>query len=96
MALRLKSIKTVPKNGFVYVQPETGRPMGGMYSFSYVVNEMVAHRKGNNLPRANKAEASIDLENYTINLHPELAYDPGYIVQERVTAGCASCGIKTL
>ena len=98
MPLKLKTVKTIPKNGFVYVQPETSHPLGGMFSFSYVTDQIVAHRKGNKLSRATKDEASEDLENYTLGLHPELGYDPGHIVPEnqRQAVGCSTCGIKVL
>lgn len=98
MALRIRDKKTVPRGGVHYVQPETRWKTGGYYSYSYVENQIVAHRKGNSLPGATKEQASIDLENYMLNLDPSLGYDPGHITDASVKqgAGCASCGIKVL
>lgn len=97
MSLRLTDPQTLPRDGFIYIQPETGFKMGGMYSFGYVVNLMVAHRTANVLPRANKADASEDLDNYTCNRDPSLCYDSAIRVdaQVRQTKGCSSCGIVT-
>lgn len=97
MPLRLKDPKTLPRDGYVYIQPETGLHLGGMYSFSYVVLAMVAHRTGNNLPRANKVDAAEDLDAYTCNRDPRLCYDSSIRVAEsqRQVKGCGGCGIKT-
>lgn len=94
MPLRLTNPDTLPKDGFIYVEPSTGRKLGGMFSFSYVVGEMVAYRTGNNLPRANKADASDDLDAYTCNRYPQICYDSSIRVAEQVrqVKGCASCG----
>lgn len=98
MALRLRDPKTLPKDGYWYIQPETGFKIGGMYSFSYVVIGMVAHRTVNNLPRATKTDASEDLDCFTCNRDPSLCYDSSVRVAEtiRATTGCGSCGIKTV
>lgn len=97
MPLRLTNPKTVPKDGFIYTE-SNGRPFGGMFSFSYVVNEIVAYRKGNNLPRATKAEASDDLDAFTCNRDPRLCYDTSMPVSEQIRAtrssGC--CGAITI
>lgn len=97
MPLRLLNPKQVPKDGFVYIEPSTGRPFGGMFSFSYVVQQILAYRKGNNLPRATTADVSADLDAYTCNRSPELCYDSSIRVdaQVRQTKGCSSCGIVT-
>ena len=97
MPLRLINPKTVPKDGFLYVEPATGRKLGGMFSFSYVVQEMVSYRTGNNLPRANKPDASDDLDCFTCNRDPSLCFDSSVRVAEqmRQVRACGSCGIKT-
>ena len=97
MPLRLKNPKTVPKDGFIY-RESNGRLFGGMFSFKYVVNEIVAYRKGNNLPRATSVEASDDLDAFTCNRDASLCYDPGASTPERERQGgsCASCGGITI
>ncbi len=97
MPLRLRDPKTLPKDGFTYTEPSTGRSFGGMYSFSYVVQQIVAYRQGNNLPRANKLDASDDLDAYTCNRDPSLCFDSTIRVseQQRQVKGCASCGVVT-
>ena len=97
MPLRLINPKTVPKDGYTYIEPSTGRPLGGMFSFNYVVQEIVGYRKGNGLPRDNKADASEDLDRFTCNRDPRLCYDSELRVaaQVREVRGCGSCGIVT-
>lgn len=94
--LRLKNQKTLPKDGFIYVDP-SGRTFGGMYSFSYVVQQIVAYRVGNDLPRQTKAEASEDLDLYTCMRDPSLCYDSSILVSASVRSvtGCRGCGIVT-
>ncbi len=93
MPLRLKNPNELPKDGFYY-RESNGRIFGGMFSFSYVANEIVAYRKGNNLPRATPAEAADDLDSFTCNRDPSLCYDtsvtPGEQVRQTKSAGC--CG----
>ncbi len=97
MPLRLKDPKTVPKDGYIYVE-SNGRKFGGMFSFNYTRNEMVAYRKGNNLPRATVAEAGEDLDAFTCNRDPSLCYDTSVTYPEQVrqtkSAGC--CGGITI
>ena len=97
MSLRLTDPQTLPRDGFVYIEPSTGRPLGGMYSFSYVVQEIVAYRLGNGLPRANKADAAEDLDAYTCNRYPETCFDSSIRVAEQVRSvrACGSCGVVT-
>lgn len=96
MSLRLTDPKTLPKDGFIYIQPETGRKLGGMFSFSYVVQEIVGYRQGNNLPRANKLDASDDLDTFTCNHYPQICFDSSIRVSEqaRQVSACGSCGIQ--
>lgn len=98
MSLRLLNTKTLPKDGFLYIDPNSGRKFGGMFSFKYVVNEVLAYRKGNNLPRATMEEVAEDVDSFTCNRNPSLCYDSNVRVYEQVrqTRGCGSCGIKTL
>jgi len=97
MSLRLRSTKTLPSDGFIYVDPNQGRKFGGMYSFAYVVLQVVAYRKGNGLPRATTAEAAEDLDNFTCNRYPSLCSDSNILVSEsmRPVRGCGGCGIVT-
>ena len=94
MSLRLINQKTLPKDGFTYLEPSTGRRFGGMFSFSYVVQQIIGYRLGNNLPRANRADASDDLDTFTCNKDPSLCYDGNVRVSEQIRAvkGCGSCG----
>ena len=98
MPLRLINPKTVPKDGYTYIEPSTGRKIGGMFSFTYVVQEIVGYRKGNGLPRDNKADASEDLDRFTCNRYPEICFDSELRVAEQVrqVRGCGSCGIVTM
>ena len=97
MPLRLIDPDTVPKDGYTYTEPSTGRKLGGMFSFGYVVGEIVAYRKGNKLPRDNKADASDDLDAATCNRDPRLCYDSSIRVAEQVrqVRACGSCGVQT-
>lgn len=98
MSLRLKNPKQVPKDGFVIVDPNSGRRFGGMFSFGYVSSEYLGYLKGNNLPGATRAETDALLDAQTCNRDPSLCYDSSITVQSQVTTsrGCGSCGIKTL
>lgn len=97
MSLRLRDIKTLPKDGYIYTEPSNGRRFGGMFSFNYVVQQIVAYRLGNALPRSNKADVSDDLDSFTCSRYPELCYDSNVRVAEQVrqTRACGSCGIVT-
>lgn len=97
MSLRLTNPKQVPRDGYTFIEPSTGRPFGGMYSFGYVAQEVLAYRKGNNLPRATLAEVYEDLDTFTCNRSPELCYDSSIRVaaQVRQVSGCSGCGIMT-
>jgi hypothetical protein len=93
MPLRLKRPKELPKDGYLYTE-SNGRKFGGMFSFAYVANEILAYRKGNNLPRATASEAYHDLDAYTCNRDPSLCYDTSVTVGEQIrqtkSSGC--CG----
>lgn len=97
MALRLTDPQTLPKDGYTYIEPSTGRALGGMFSFSYVVQQIVGYRQGNNLPRATITDASDDLDSFTCNRYPSLCYDSSVRVseQQRQVKGCGSCGVVT-
>ena len=97
MPLRLKDPKTVVRDGYTYIEPSTGRKLGGMFSFTYVVQEIVGYRKGNGLPRDNKADAAEDLDRFTCNRDPSWCYDSDLRVAEQVrqVKSCGSCGIVT-
>lgn len=66
-----------------------------MFSFSYVVQQIVAYRIGNSLPRSTNREAADDLDAFTCNRLPELCYDSEVRVSEstRQVASCGSCGV---
>ncbi len=97
MPLRLRDPKTVPRDGFLFVEPSNGRRFGGMYSFKYVVNEVVGYRKGNNIAGATQEQVSTELDNQTCNRDPSWCFDSSVRVAESVrqTSGCSSCGIVT-
>lgn len=96
--LRLKDRKTIPNGGFgPYLQPESGRVFGGMYSISYLSLEIADHRKKNHFARATPEEAAFDLESATLVVHPELGYDATVrqdapFFPQRKVGGCGSCG----
>lgn len=97
MPLRLTNPKTVPKDGYTYIEPSTGRHFGGMFSFGYVAQEVLAYRKGNSLPRATLAEVYEDLDTFTCNRDPSLCFDSSIRVaaQVRQVSACGGCGILT-
>ena len=98
MSLHLIDPKTVPKDGFTYIEPSTGRQFGGMFSFSSVVALVVAYRKGNNLPRSSSLEANEDVDAYMCRRNPDLCYDPAGAVASYLSksggGGCSTCGIR--
>ena len=96
MSLRLINPKQVPKDGFVIIDPNSGRRFGGMFSFNYVSGEYLGYLKGNNLPGATKAETDALLDAQTCNRDPSLCYDSSVTVsaQTRKVSGCAGCGIR--
>lgn len=60
----LKSTNTLPPGGFLFTEKSTGFSVSKMMPFPYVVRELVAHRKLNNLPRATPDEAAYDIEEF--------------------------------
>ncbi len=97
MSLRLINPKQVPKDGYIFVEPTNGRRFGGMFSFNYVRNLVLAYRTGNNLPGATIDQVSQELDCQTCKHDPRLCYDSDIRVdaQVRQTSGCGSCGVVT-
>ncbi len=97
MPLRLRNPKQVPKDGYLFIEPSNGRRFGGMFSFSYVRNQALAYRQGNNLPGATIEQVSEELDQQTCNRDPSLCYDSSVRVgvSVRQTQGCGSCGVVT-
>jgi hypothetical protein len=94
MALRLKRKDRLPPNGFPYIDQFTGKPFPGMMTWQGQVKDILQHRKDNNTPRASLVEIEEDLEQYTLNLHPELGYEGSGLISQtaRSVNSCASCG----
>lgn len=92
---RLANTKRLPRDGFTYTDP-SGRSFGGMYSFGYVVNQILAYRLGNSLPRATKLEVTEDLDAFTCLKDPSLCYDSTVRIKDtvRTTTRCGGCGVR--